>query len=130
MMPGVKSMNGVDRIENLERRVKELENQIKKLVNEQEIQTSTYQRLVSNEIEVQQIKIVEKDGTVRMSIHNKERPLHRVLPDRLPHHATTILQRRGGVRGDGELGGLTIQNTVGLNIRPTSLIRCGGIGRR
>ncbi len=102
-------MNRVDRIENLERRVKELENQIKELVNEQETQTSTHQRIRSKEIEVQQIKIVEKDGTVRMSIHNKER-----MP--------TFPERRGGSSAgmlffaeDGdEIGGLTIQNTVGL----------------
>ena len=102
-------MNSVDRIESLERRVKELENRIEKLVNEQETQTSTHQRLISNEIEVQQIKIVEKDGTVRMSIHNKE-----CMP--------TFPERRGGSSAgmlffaeDGdEIGGLTIQNTVGL----------------
>ena len=102
-------MNKIDRIGNLERRITDLENQLKTLMGGLQSQASPGQSIKTKEIEVQQIKVVEEDGTVRMSIHNKE-------------YMPTFPERKGGSSAgmlffaeDGdEIGGLTIQNTVGL----------------
>jgi hypothetical protein len=102
-------MDDKSRIEQLERRIASLEGQLKALKEEHETETVPRQKMKLEELEVEQIRIVEKDGTVRMSIHNKERMP--TLPDRKGGSSAGMLFF---AEDAVEVGGLTIHNTVGL----------------
>lgn len=100
-------MDDKSQIEQLERRLADLEVQLKVMNEERKTEAVSRQKMKLEELEVEQIRIVEKDGTVRMSIHNKER-----MP--------TFPERKGGssagmvffAEDAVEVGALCIGNTV------------------
>jgi len=95
-------MEEKQKIETLERRITSLEEQIKILVS---TANSKEEKLKIKELEVERINIVEKDGTVRICIHNKD-----LIPCKRRSQAGMLFFAEDGT----EIGGLNINDTISL----------------
>lgn len=95
-------MEEKQKIEELERRIATLEKQIKVLTDSVK---PAREKLKIEELEVERINIVEKDGTVRICIHSKDR-----IPCKRRSQAGMLFFAEDG----SEIGGLNINDTISL----------------